>query len=75
MQTPRDGIAAIINARYMTVGDDAISAAAEVGLASYDALLNALCGLVGGKGVEGDLFDAKAHAAARAAVSQALALK
>lgn len=75
MKTPRDALAEIIRDQYMTVGDDAVSAAAEVGLASYDALLNALCGLVGGKGVEGDLFDAKAHAAARAAVSQALALK
>lgn len=72
MNTPREGIAELIRDRYLTIGDDAKAQAAERGLASYDELLDALCGLVGGRGMEGDLFSDQAFAAAKRAVANAI---
>jgi hypothetical protein len=68
---PRDSLAALIRHHYQTEGDSQLAAAAETGLMTYDALLLALCLLVGGMGHEGDLYSEKAHALARATIKEA----
>ena len=61
----RQALAELIRETYRTTGESRTTAAAEDGLAMYDAMFGVLCRLVGGNGHEGDLFDPKAHADAR----------
>ena len=57
----REALAELIRETYRTKGDSHITAAAEDGLALYDAMFGVICRLVGGNGIEGDLFDRQAH--------------